>query len=615
MVVDGRREKGEGHMEPVRTDGEFTRLFGHLRDQLLAAFVASFGPVAGRATAIDVLSHARRHWVTIRHRDDLVLHLYRVGHRLGRSREGPFGDDPVSRALVALSADERLPTVLSLGLGWPFDAVNEVTGTSVAALHRHHDHGLAKVAASLHSAGIRDPSGALRVWADEMLARLPEITLAEVDRHRGPHVVPISGWRRFSRAVASVAAGLVLVVILGLVGWQLIRWGDAAIARWSGPGTTIAPAPTTESPQDTIPEGTVAFTWTDHSGDLGLPAGSPIDLAVGPDGAVWVAFREPARLHVAVHDTDGWTPRDAGLDEVDRSVRWMTVSGRGVPWMAVAGEGGEDELYRFDGEQWLRLEGLTLWGSVAREGSGGQLWVAGIDDRLRPTRLEWAGDQWITTRADITLTIGGKDTPEGLETADLEQRIAIGDDGIAWYAGDAVTVRFDGRRLISVGSPGEPWVAVAPDGAVWAPTEFGVRRYDDGSWSYFDARHGLPGIPPIAGTIRFGQGWTWTQFAGPESPMGFVYDGRGWAETDEAPAGTGLVFGPIGAPRYAYTPDPIASIASADGVWYRSLHGWVPLQSGDGIGPGSVHRILSDPTGTLWLIADDRLRSVTIDQA
>jgi hypothetical protein len=602
-------------MERVRTEDEFTRLFEHLRDQLLAAFVASFGPGAGRATTVDVLAHARRHWVTIRHRDDLVLHLYRIGHRLGDEGDGAFAEDPVSAALAALSVDERLPTVLSLGLGWPLDAINEVTGISVAALHRHHDHGLAKVGPALRSVGVRDASRAIRGWADETLARIPEITLSEIDTHHPRHVVPITGWRRFSRALASVVAGIVLVALLGMAGWQLIRWGDAALGRWTGPGTTIARLSSSTTLPDTGPESTVAFTWTDHSTDRGLPAGSATDLAVGPDGSVWVAFRETGRLHVAVHDAVGWTVRDAGLDDVSRPIRWMTVSGGGVPWMAVAADTGGDQLYRFDGEQWLPLDGLNLWGSVAREGSGGQLWVAGVDDRLRPLRLEWAGDQWITTRADTTVTIAGQDAAEGLGGDDLGQRIAIGDDGIVWYAGDAATVRFDGRRVISVGSAGEPWVAVAPDGGVWTPTEHGLRRYAGGAWSYFDARHGLPGMPPLPGTVRFGPGSTWVQFPGSDAPIGFLYDGRGWIEADRAPAGSGLAFGPIGSPWYAYTPESLTSAVDGDGVWYRSLHGWVPLASGDDGGLGPVRRVLSDPSGTIWIITGEDLRSVAVDEA
>jgi DNA-directed RNA polymerase specialized sigma24 family protein len=138
-------------MGSARNGDEFAELFPHLRHQLLAVLVAGYGPDAGYTAAIDVLTYARHHWVTIRHRHDLVLHLYRLGRRLAAGHSVRWDPDPVSAALSSLSIDERVAVVLRRGHGWSFDEITEVTGESVAAVHRHHDHGLVKVAAALRS--------------------------------------------------------------------------------------------------------------------------------------------------------------------------------------------------------------------------------------------------------------------------------------------------------------------------------------------------------------------------------------------------------------------------------------------------------------------------------
>jgi DNA-directed RNA polymerase specialized sigma24 family protein len=136
-------------MGNLRSGDEFAELFPHLRGRLTASFVAAFGPVAGRATAADVLTFARHHWVTIRHRHDLVVHLFRLGRRMASRHPILFADDPVSQVMASLPVDERLALVLKRGLGWSFDEITEVTGLSVAALHRNHDHGLAKLTAGV----------------------------------------------------------------------------------------------------------------------------------------------------------------------------------------------------------------------------------------------------------------------------------------------------------------------------------------------------------------------------------------------------------------------------------------------------------------------------------
>jgi ligand-binding sensor domain-containing protein len=412
-----------------------------------------------------------------------------------------------------------------------------------------------------------------------------------------------------------ILGGLVALIALVWLGWRAVEWGDEAIDRWTGPGIeveptsppAIAPAPPTDLPSP-------VFTMSTFGVGDGLPVGDLAHLAIGPDGSVWVTADLRGRIRVAAHTNDEWTIHDTGLEEVEGTPRWLAAATDGTMWMAVEVPDGGEVLAGYDGETWGLEAKVHLWGTVIREGAEGQLWIAGLDEQLRPIRLDRVTDHWETTRAGTNLVVDGAETATELDSTQLAMRVAVGGEGTAWYAGDETIVRFDGRHVTSTQSATRPWVAIGPDGGVWTPTDHGLRRYRDGAWAYYDARHGLPGTTPIRGAIRFGPDGVWALFRSGFSSVGYVFNGSSWQEAS-APSGSGLEFIPQGAARFSYTP-VAGTIADLDDVlWARSGSEWVPVRNGDGVPLTDVTAVVRDPTGTLWVIAENRLVSVRMDNA
>jgi hypothetical protein len=318
---------------------------------------------------------------------------------------------------------------------------------------------------------------------------------------------------------------------------------------------------------------------------------------------------------VATQAGGRWIVREEGLDGIDGTLRWMAAATDGSIWMAVStAEDGADRLIGFDGETWTVEESIEVWGSVAREGSGGQLWVAGLDREMRPIRAERVEDRWESARAATAIDVDGVEGPAELRPGRLAWRIALGGDGAAWFAGDDVIVRFDGRHVTSTLAGPRPWVAIGPDGAAWTPTDHGLRRHAGNVWTYYDARHGLPGTPPTPGTIRFGSNDTWALFRTGGVTVGYTFDGSTWTETPAPPAGSGLALLPPGAPRLAYTPEALTVAELDDVMWVRTGRNWSPLRNPEGLPLDAVQIVVQDPSGTLWMASDGRWLSVDIGE-
>ncbi len=455
----------------------------------------------------------------------------------------------------------------------------------------------------------RDAPGAIAEWVEEVDELLPEITLGEIDARPAPHAIPVSGWRRFTNALASILVGVVLAAAIGWVGWQLVQAGDRVLERMVGPdvattvvATTIAQSPTT------VPQPELA--WTTYGPLDGLPPGDVTALAGGPDGGVWAAIATDGGVSVVRRGSVGWIVVDAGLEEAVGTPRWLTVTGDGSAWMAVATVEGGERLLGFDGEAWASAVDVDLWGSVTREGPYGQLWVAALDGQLRPIRLERVQGQWLAGRADAGFPLTGVESVGDLEPGALSMRIALDSEGVAWFAADGQVVKFDGRRTGQIESIDDSWVAIGPQRDVWIPTEHGLRRHADGVWTYHDARHGLPGRAPVRGSLRFAGASTWATFRSGGALQAHVYDGETWSESGATPAGFGLEFLPAYGPRIAYTPDHLGG--EDDPVWVRSADTWFRLSHPDGAAVQGIGDVCHTPDGTLWMAADGVLRALFV---
>ena len=459
----------------------------------------------------------------------------------------------------------------------------------------------------------RDAVGGVVDWVDQVVADLPEITLQEIDTRPAPHAVPITGWRRLTGLTASILGGCVLFLALIWLGWRVVVAADRVLDDWSGPGPVTQSDQPTEEPAPPVPvAATASVVWSWHGVEEGLPAGGVVDVAIGPDGSIWTVVDAATQVHVARGVRDVWTTYDIGLEELTGRPIWLAVAGDDSVWMALEAEDGSEQLVGFDGESWAPADGIQLWGSVVARGDAGQLWVAGVDDQMRLIRLEWADDRWAVARAAPGVSFGGVTSMSEVEPALLDMRVAMGVDGIAWFAADGLIVRFDGNVVTTSETVDDTWIAMDPDGGVWIPTDHGLRRYLDPSWSYYDARHGLPGTPPVRGAIRFGTDHTWALFDSGSSSHGYRFDGSVWLPTSDVPPGSGLALTAARSPRVAYTPVGSGSSLPNDAAWLRVGREWVQLADGDGASLGSLNRACRDPRGMIWIAVAGRLGSVRL---
>lgn len=127
--------------------------------RLRSALMATFGPVDGRAAAVDALSWAWEHWDKVRRLDNPVGYLYRVGRtaaRQGQARavptidRGVHIDDPsVSPELVAalanLSGQQRTAVILVHAFGWTHRETAELLEMTPSSVQTHVERGLSRL--------------------------------------------------------------------------------------------------------------------------------------------------------------------------------------------------------------------------------------------------------------------------------------------------------------------------------------------------------------------------------------------------------------------------------------------------------------------------------------
>lgn len=139
--------------------GEFHEFVEEVDVRLRSALMATFGPMDGRAAAVDALSWAWEHWATVRELENPVGYLYRVGRtaaRRGQGRPVPVSDrsvyidDPsVSPELVAalanLSAQQRTAVILVHAFGWTHRETAELLEMTPSSVQTHVERGLSRL--------------------------------------------------------------------------------------------------------------------------------------------------------------------------------------------------------------------------------------------------------------------------------------------------------------------------------------------------------------------------------------------------------------------------------------------------------------------------------------
>jgi DNA-directed RNA polymerase specialized sigma24 family protein len=136
--------------------------------RLRHALMATFGPVEGRAAAVDALSWAWEYWDRIEGVSNKLGYLYRVGQNAARrngsrAQPGRFEASSEQRlpdvepallpALAKLSAQQRTAVLLVHGYGWSQTDVAHLLDVNVSTLREHLARGLIRLRTTL---GVND---------------------------------------------------------------------------------------------------------------------------------------------------------------------------------------------------------------------------------------------------------------------------------------------------------------------------------------------------------------------------------------------------------------------------------------------------------------------------
>jgi hypothetical protein len=290
---------------------------------------------------------------------------------------------------------------------------------------------------------------------------------------------------------------------LARLGLERARQLPRRLVRPAVSQASVSQAPVSQASLDmvaaafrAVAERTVTSGWR-HETDLPGPG---FDMAIGPDGSVWLAGG------VGVYRYDGcqWENVSQGLVNLEASklcIFHITVADNGTPF--VVGAGG---LSRFDGRSWVpdRVDPNPLPeyvnGISARDG-----WLyASLDyerSTLRRRPVSGGRSEWIhgwdhdlpieDLRRDIRWT-------DGETFFNRARSLAFGPSGQLWAAtGWALLCRYRGRWLWVSLNSGLAFhlvndVTVAADGTVWATTDRGLFSFDGGGWSAHNGCGGLP---------------------------------------------------------------------------------------------------------------------------
>lgn len=165
------------------------------------------------------------------------------------------------------------------------------------------------------------------------------------------------------------------------------------------------------------------------------PASDADDVAVGPDGRIWIAG-ENGSIWFSTDRGRNFTKTEA------EGFRRLSVAPDGVVWAV----GRNGSLWRYDGH-WRQTEASQI-GDVS-VGSNGRIWLAGNNATV-----------WYSDDAGSTF--------ERVESASGFRRVAAAPDGTLWAVGFNGTLwSYQGDRWRQTDASQMADVAVGPDGTVW----------------------------------------------------------------------------------------------------------------------------------------------------
>ena len=368
-------------------------------------------------------------------------------------------------------------------------------------------------------------------------------------------------------------------------------------------------------------------TWRNFTPADGLADALVWQVAPAPDGTVWFSTHGGG---VSRFDPSSgrWTTFTAPDSFPLANARKLVIGPDGLPWVHI----GYDNVYRFDGRQWVLAyaAGGGQWVCDLAFDAGGAPWIATCDGwHVHGGGLVYQdGGEWraITTadglvaddltalalRPDGVIAVGSRQgisvrqdgrwrTLRSGPTLAAVTGVAVAADGVAWFAfgddhGQAAgggLAAFDGRRWRYVtranGLPVPDNVRVltlAPDGSLWAGGACQLARLRGERWEIMAA------CDPLDGNIR---------------QLAFAPDGAVWFASEWN------LFRLSGGVLTRYEQQlPLALTVAADGAAWVSHNpalrgGWISRFDGqawrpltDTLGVGVVTSLAATPDGAVW---------------
>ena len=147
-------------------EGSFVEFARVAEPRLRYALVASHGADRGCEAANDALVYGWRHWERVRHMNNPIGFLYRVGERSARRRKveprpiplipedrPPWVEPRLSAALGDLSPRQREVVVLVDAFEWTHREVADLLGIRLSSVQTHLERGLARLRETLGVSG------------------------------------------------------------------------------------------------------------------------------------------------------------------------------------------------------------------------------------------------------------------------------------------------------------------------------------------------------------------------------------------------------------------------------------------------------------------------------
>lgn len=233
-------------------------------------------------------------------------------------------------------------------------------------------------------------------------------------------------------------------------------------------------------------------TWTTYSTDDGLSSNCVRDIAIDPEGVVWLACEHG----ISSYDGSSWSSY-LPTTKFDA----IAVAPDGSVWAAAKSHG----LFHLIDGTWERHEPGTA--NDVAVSADGTVWVFQdvLEPLLRFTSGTWASIEFGEPVGDL---VGGPDDTVwvfaasgvvllGSDGAELERLALVGalggglsPDGTVWtlhwdglWAGTEQITGLRGAMIFDV--------AFAPDGSVWVATDLGAFRYDGFGWARYNELDGL----------------------------------------------------------------------------------------------------------------------------